>query len=175
MKDSDFRKLYRLNWVPRWAVIPTVQTQTVSQHVYNSLWLGYWIEKTLDLPMMDGAMCLAILRHDEEEGVTGDHPSTAKTPKPLSEYTENQLFMKLVDYAEAALFCNTEQAFGNRSINPVYVQILERMEKVYESLVLFEDTMSFQRFFEELMTNFDTSLHPSMEPRVEEETEEIPF
>lgn len=141
--DSIFGEIdTRLSLVPRWTVVPTIQKQNVAMHCFNVERIArrmavHWLN-ILDPAVLDNLSQIA-LHHDDDEAVTGDMPSPAKSilaenyldkvasawynePGPLRE------LVKLADRMEAYWFLTVEVKLGNTFI-------LGYREEVYKGML----------------------------------------
>jgi hypothetical protein len=121
----------RMSWVPRWVVVPTLQKQSVAEHCFNveriarriaEQWFGI-----RDTERLDRISQLA-LHHDDDEAVTGDIPSPAKTILS-EEYLDERSrvwynagsslrdIIKLADLMEMCWFLTMDRLMGNQFID----------------------------------------------------------
>lgn len=119
MPDSPPQRLtdlLALSHVPRWTIVDTLRSQSVSDHTFRTLVIAWELSDRLKCPMSPGAV-LYIVCHDAAECRTGDIPSTAKdvmaignTSKycpwfdaPVLSHTE-LMIVKMADLIEAVTF-----------------------------------------------------------------------
>lgn len=114
--DRDLRWGRRLSFVPRWGVLPTIRRQSVAEHCFHvartAMWLLQFVDpnfKYLRSDTIELALC-----HDDEEAVTGDHPSPRKDPKPLKSMNSAEVIVKVADILEGMAFLHEEAYMGNR-------------------------------------------------------------
>lgn len=130
------RNTRRLSFVPRWVVAPTIRHQNVAEHSFHvacicDVLLSYHALGT------DTEFRLDVLRHamyhDADEAYTGDGPSPSKdsTRKPAEHMTPREIVVKVADCIEAYLFCDEEQAMGNRTMHSVQMDVFQRGEKYW--------------------------------------------
>lgn len=124
--------VYACNGVKRFHTVPTIQTQTVGQHVANMMGLlictGY---------NYSGYLIHAIYTHDMPEVSIGDIPAPAKremedVKKMESEWykangvpelvlsTKDYWLLNLLDVLEGVFFCKSELKLGNQLITGCY-------------------------------------------------------
>jgi len=135
----------RLSVVPRWVVVPTIQKQSVAEHCFNVERIARQIAQQWfnirDTDRLDRISQLA-LHHDDDEAITGDIPSPAKTI--LSEkYLDNRarlwynahgslgLIVKLADLMEMYRFLVMETMLGNQYIDEYLTELLNKVRNVY--------------------------------------------
>lgn len=125
----------RLSVVPRWAIVNTIQKQTVSDHCFRVARLV--ARKATKFGLTDAEKASAIelaLHHDDDEHVTGDIPSIAKKylnkvrlhkdhPAHISPYPNAHHLVKVMDKVEALIFLKTEMALGNATVKKVYEHV----------------------------------------------------
>lgn len=126
-KDKSLRWARRLGIVPRWVVVPTIQSQTVAAHVFNVTRTALWLVRTLphvggkgmSREYVEHQVLIMALEHDDDEAVTGDSPSPTKAPKDFSAYSTTKLIVKVADMLESLAFLHEEEMMGNRRIREV--------------------------------------------------------
>jgi len=142
---SRLRRMRRLAIVPRWAVIPTLQDQSVAEHSYHVAHIALWVSR-FHLVAFDGCLDDEILYyaliHDEAEAITGDIPSPAGRlaipGKSLQYELKNELgavnasdairlILKVADLLEALLFVYEEGRLGNKGLAHVEADIVSRL------------------------------------------------
>jgi len=123
----------RLSTIKRWAIVPTIQTQSVAEHVFNverictrmAPWFG--IDEPAEMLMLSQAA----LHHDDRESLTGDIPSTAKSYIIVTEIgidttgsawydhadVRYKEIVKLADMMEMFHFLSVECLMGNRYVS----------------------------------------------------------
>src|SRR4029453_14249195 len=135
----------RLSVVPRWTVVPTLQNHTVAEHCFNveriarriaEHWFGI-----RDTDRLDRISQLA-LHHDDDEAITGDIPSPAKSvlsedwidsrsrlwynaPSPLRD------IVKLADLMEMYRFLVMEVMMGNRYIDGYLAELMNKTKDMF--------------------------------------------
>lgn len=120
------------NGVKRFHTVPTIQTQTVGQHVANMMGLLTCTGYNYSLHLVH-----AILWHDMAEVYTGDIPAPAKRRmhdihkleyqweqanginRPIITMTDEWM-LQFLDYLEGAFFCQLEVKLGNSTIHDCY-------------------------------------------------------
>lgn len=124
----------RLSVVPRWAIVNTIQKQTVSDHCFRVVRLIHRIGDNVGVS--PDAITVAMTRaiyHDDDEHVSGDVPSIAKKyldterlkqdfPAPMSSWQPSGTvahLIKVADKVEAILFLRTEIALGNKTVGKI--------------------------------------------------------
>ncbi len=166
------RRLRRLEWVPRWGVMPTIRKQTVDAHCFhvgvNCLWL--LDRHALGRDWGFRAIVLEeVLRHEEYEAVTGDLPSPTKEYVPLKPSDQVQVVLKTADCLEMLQFVYIETLLGNRmgmeSIRN------ERAARLHDYWGLFEWQSDVKKpMTSDLIRKFESfafdpnSPHPVLEP-----------
>jgi 5'-deoxynucleotidase YfbR-like HD superfamily hydrolase len=126
----------RLSFVPRWVVMPTIRKQNVAEHSFHVVCIADALiyshvrrnNMSFRLQVLQSA-----LYHDDDEAVTGDHPSPTKDaqrrdPSTLRDF---EIVVKVADKIEAALFCSEEQAMGNDTVGTVYEDTIRRGDKYW--------------------------------------------
>jgi len=118
----------RLSYVPRWAILRTIQKQSVAEHCFNV----ERIATQIAMMWFDMDDCTIIsqlaLHHDDEEAIIGDIPSPSKKYVTIqgirdekapwhvySSETDKQI-VKLADTMEACWFLSMEEKMGNRYV-----------------------------------------------------------
>lgn len=149
-----FEKEYRmLSFVPRWAIAPRHNRQTVAEHSFYVALYASQICDVLGINLEDKAAILDYaLRHDALEAWTGDIPGPAKRAiKNDASYAayENQFAEKVPDYnqynhpflvvklagmIDEIFFLKTEIGMGNHMVYGLYNRSLERMWVVLKQL-----------------------------------------
>lgn len=119
-------KLNHLSEVPRWTVVPTIRKQNVAEHSFHVSWIALWLVTRhegmageVSAEFASNVLQFA-LRHDEDEAITGDVPTTAKRdgivkvmlPKHNVPEMARDL-VKLADFIEAYRFMEKERLLGN--------------------------------------------------------------
>lgn len=129
MIDPDLRGLLRLHIVPRWSVIPTIRHQNVAEHSFRvaviAKSMAYKHENCIYRGFTHAVVSEALV-HDGEEHKTGDSPSPSKKKKDPSAMTDVQIVVKVADILEALLFVHEEMQMGNKSIEPLVDDLVER-------------------------------------------------
>ena len=133
----------RLSYVPRWALIRTIQKQSVSDHLFRvalvaprfaeKYWQIYNHRHLLDVVQY-------ALKHDNLESVSSDIPSmvkdcvdewklTERYPEVERAYVDEivEAVVKAADLYEAAVFLSTEIAMGNRVVDDCRSYILNKL------------------------------------------------
>ena len=119
----------RLSIVPRWVILRTIQKQSVAEHLFNVEriavqiaieWMG------IKDPTIIFSISQYALHHDDDEALTGDIPSTAKSFVQVSRVDEVRHWaknsddviriVKLADLLEAVWFLLMERKLGNHYI-----------------------------------------------------------
>lgn len=107
----------RLDYVPRWSVVPTINSQSVSAHSYQVTQIARWLMEHHangdDTEWCYDLLCAA-LDHDINEAAEGDAPTPSK-PVAAAPDPDNQLkvAVKCADILEAIWFVEEEMVMGN--------------------------------------------------------------
>lgn len=170
-RNKRLRFSRRLDAVPRWAVVPTIQKQNVAQHSYQVAQICRWL---LDYHVWhdDTQKRLEVveyaLDHDLDEAATGDYPSNVKARKNGLD-DQVKVVVKVADQLEALSFLYMEQTLGHatRMLQPIHNDIYARLHDYW---ILFEPrsglkpilTMDLVRMCIEYNYEYG-SKHPGME------------
>lgn len=144
----------RLSFVPRWVVIPTIRKQNVAEHSFHVVVIA---DQLLKMHQMGGvhnfdvSVLQSALYHDEDESITGDHPSPSKdgTRRSPSTLTQAEIIVKVADKIEAVLFCSEELTMGNTSIKEIKEDAIVRGKRYWE-LFAYNDVVGTRPEFEDL-------------------------
>jgi hypothetical protein len=139
---------YRLQTVPRWGIVRTIQKQSVAEHSFYVAIAAarfakeYWVWGPND--NWCGLHRYALL-HDLSEAITGDIPSIAKhyvvDDYLILEDYENHVeetpgcspgivaIVKAADHYESCRFIATELSMGNLSVGIIFQHCLGALEK----------------------------------------------
>lgn len=135
----------RLSLIKRWAIVPTIQTQSVAEHQFNVqrivIKLASWFDLTESEDLFD--LSQAALHHDDREALSGDIPQTAKYFVKEGEsgidtgqevwYDEAspriKAVVKLADLLEGIHFLTMEIHLGNKYVELHQLQMIERVLK----------------------------------------------
>lgn len=173
MDDKTLARMRRLSTVPRWGVIPTIQSQNVAEHSFHVASIAGWLcQFTAYCDSLDkrGLVIQRAMVHDSREAVSGDIPSPYKKfvddPEDVHEEGQLQVIIKLADLLESIAFLKEETAMGNGRVTPVINSLMGKLELVFTKLDLAINcgTMTFA----ELMKKFETALSPYSHPIMEE-------
>lgn len=132
MTTSKARWLRRLAYVPRWTVMPTLQSQSVAEHTFHVIVLCRWLvsqHAEKDTGNFELDVLRLALEHDADEAKSGDIPTPHKHGTPdeqqarltdenvqgLShlEMSQAEVVVKCADKLEAILFVHQEMLMGN--------------------------------------------------------------
>lgn len=138
--NEDLRALRysrRLSFVPRWVVATNIRQQSVAEHSYHVACLSNWLmmrHERADDPYFRDLVLVNALTHDALEAIEGDSPSPSKdgTRPKASSLTDVQIVVKVADKLEAAIFCHEEMEMGNKTMAPVYKDVIERGKPYWE-------------------------------------------
>lgn len=114
--DKTLRWSRRLQFVPRWVVMPTVHKQYVDQHTFHMAQTCRWLlclHASGDRENFRLAVLEAALDHDMDEAITGDRPSPSKPVKPAPT-DQLDIVLKCADLLEALAFTWEEEHLGNK-------------------------------------------------------------
>lgn len=184
MNSKRVRRLRRLSTVRRWAVLPTIRTQSVAEHSFHVAHIALWLLEKL--PGVDAepfpaaferTLLYYALIHDETEAITGDIPSPGggnhALPGKSKEYEktfglgtatldEDQFdlviydILKLADLLEAWLFIKEEQSLGNDTLHfSVQGSILNRLHAMLQRFGLHDHSL-----LEAFVQAYDPTIHP---------------
>lgn len=116
ISDKDMRATRRLEYVPRWNVMPTLRRQSVAEHSYfttvNCIWLLDHHVLGDDCVFRAEVLEYSIL-HDKDEAKTGDTPSPNKPFEPPKKTNQVKVIVKCADLLEALQFVHAEVLMGN--------------------------------------------------------------
>lgn len=122
--EQILRRGLRLSTVPRWSVIPTIQKQTVSEHVHRGLVVINYFERCIIRRKLQTSRTIidqarrVWLGHDDDEAITGDKPSNSKIRGDDTNESSLYHFIKTVDCGEALVFLAEEFFLGNQHAGP---------------------------------------------------------
>lgn len=108
----------RLSVVKRWAVVPTIQTQSVAEHSFHVAWIYMWLVDKFELDY-DYRRLAHVLLHDHDEATGGDIPAPNKGEPDYASADEFRCWLKLADILETSLFIYEEQQLGNTRLEEV--------------------------------------------------------
>jgi hypothetical protein len=150
MNTRIFNELdHRLSVVKRWAILHTVQTQSVAEHIFNVERILYQIADAWFC--LDDTATAKLLKaahfHEEEEALSGDLPSMVKPYFDTSEFIQHHsdsltysnvlsdlgylgTILKLADKMEGYRFLCMEERLGNQYIK-------NHLDDEYEIIVKF--------------------------------------
>lgn len=116
ISDKDMRATRRLEYVPRWSVMPTLRRQSVAEHSYfatvNCIWLLDRHVLGNDRVFRAEVLEYSVL-HDKDEAKTGDTPSPNKPFEPPKGQNQVKVIVKCADLLEALQFVHAETLLGN--------------------------------------------------------------
>lgn len=145
-------RLRRLSMVPRWAVIPTIRSQSVAEHSYYVAVIALRLRHfhaAADRGGIDAAELMhAALCHDELEAFTGDIASPAKRWMDSNEVAHQEYetgcyvpgydavgsILKLADLIEAYVFLMEEWDLGNKSVGEVAEDVSRKIQSHWEAM-----------------------------------------
>lgn len=180
------RRLYRLSIVPRWTVIPTLRTQSVSEHCFNVSWLAVIVTQEWNRKnpgnMIDEKNTLravwAAIVHDEAEAISGDIAAPYRrgnTGNGMKFWEERQHYgafdgglwstairkiIKIADKLEALTFCHNEIRMGNLTVIEVAEDVRTQLFLAWDTL--FGNTDDLPSFISHLLWDLDLSNHPCL-------------
>lgn len=171
--DAVLRKGLRLQFVPRWSIIPTINKQSVAEHSHRVGVTCLWLLDQADNIIIDRAEVLEYaLRHDEWESVTGDSPAVAKHRGLVVDNTVNmkvqpatKAIVKLADVFETLRFLMDEEGMGNKSVDNVFDYVYSGLETFWDKhdwLVLTFKGLSLWDLWKRYLMNSHLHLHPGM-------------
>ncbi len=153
---------YRLQTVPRWGIVRTIQKQTVAEHSFYVALIAPRIAIKLYRwspadPRMYDLHRYALL-HDQLEAVTGDVPAIAKTcvdeqriaamfgdhieEDPLAD-DELRAIVKVADLYETARFLATEMSMGNIGVRHVFIDVCDKLASFGNTKELISDLRKY--------------------------------
>lgn len=148
-----------LAFVPRWTITRNIRSRNVAEH---SFFVALWALRIAEYAEMELKEQLYLVRlalvHDVEEVITGDIPSPFKSA--LNSYTkiavdklDHQLFerpsdftneyaiqitvaniLKFCDHLEAAMVIAEERSMGNKTLEGVFHELLDKMKDSVDKL-----------------------------------------
>lgn len=114
--DLMVRWARRLDYVPRWSIVPTINKQSVSAHTYQATQIARWLLEH-HTNGDDAAYCLDVicysLDHDLEEAAEGDAPTPSKPLSVPDPEDQMKVIIKCADIIEAICFVQEEIVMGN--------------------------------------------------------------
>lgn len=137
----------RLQVVPRWSIVQTIQKQSVAEHSFRVALIAPRLLELLggktDLATV-ALLTKAALLHDQFEAFTGDIPSPAKTPlgvvkgqaeRHFGPYASEQISLgtleekalKGADLIEAIYFLYEDERLGNMSLQWIVDDLSNRL------------------------------------------------
>lgn len=141
----NFREM-ALSWVPRWAIVNTIQKQSVADHCFGVALLVDRIATVVGVPednyKLRHKLQRAALVHDAFESISGDLPTPYKRVISDSQAYEKykhkfqetyeldefqKRILKIADLMEAAIFLNREQFLGNMSVTLIQNEIINKL------------------------------------------------
>ena len=161
MRGVMLRKLRRLQWVPRWVVVPTIKKQSVAEHSFSVVTISLWLAK-FHARGEDPEFLIKVVRHamehDSEEAVTGDIPSPVKQDNYGSQH-DYVCLVRVADKLEAILFCWEEATMGNEwhmaeCLKSNTAEAAERFTLIAPDVSLVS--------FGQMMSCFSSEMHPKM-------------
>jgi hypothetical protein len=124
----------RVDTVPRWAVVPTVQKQTVGGHIQRGAAILMFLKPHLNVSGLVFSQVLEEwLEHDEDEAATGDTPSPSKGKPNVLPQCQKKAIVKTVDWLEARRFLQEDHRLGNwyaRPNGPVAQDLSRKLDLV---------------------------------------------
>ena len=124
--------------VPRWCIVRTVRTQSVAEHAFFVARYAVEIARAMDItPRVE--FIEYCLRHDDDELHSGDIPAPYKramrleTPKPMTLTDKEWIVFKAADILEGVLFLVDEQLLGNKTVQPVILELTNEMRRITQS------------------------------------------
>lgn len=158
----DIKRLARLRTlsdVPRWCVIRTIRRQNVAEHSFHVAAIALWLNQFLQIGIEENYLLKEALFHDEWESITGDTPSNFKhVVKKAIDYYEaakkghvniKLRIIKLADIIEAMLFIEEEMRLGNKSLQPVFDELMVKGRLVQQDLMPTWDVELWDEMLEE--------------------------
>lgn len=171
--DAVLRKGLRLQFVPRWSTVPTINKQSVAEHTHRVGVTCLWLLSKADNVIIDRAEVLEYaIRHDERESMTGDIPATAKHRGLVVDSTEGmqvqpstEALVKLADYFEALRFIMDEEDIGNKSVDSIFDYVYSELEAFWRKHDWLEATfkgLGVWGLWRNYLENSHLHLHPGM-------------
>lgn len=182
--DKTVRWSRRLDYVPRWSVVPTINKQRVSGHSYQVAQISRWL-----LPrhafMRQGAEAIRgiieqqdfalevlalALDHDTHEAADGDAPTPSKAARDPYGVRQIEVLVKVADILEAIWFCEEEIIMGNSvRMQPIRTELHARLHpwwlafqwnEIYGRKPITSDLINML-----IRANMSEPYHPGMEPK----------
>lgn len=153
--NVHYSSLYRLNTVPRWAIVPTIKTQSVAEHTFNVMWIANWLTQ-FTAGVDPHKLLFDCMVHDADEAFSGDTPSTHKprpTDKDIASMSRRKIVLKVADGLEALVFLAAEEQFGNKRIESVMLDVLNNVDRYCKHFPWRggSEPMTARAFFHELL------------------------
>lgn len=193
MDEALAMRLRRLAEVPRWTVIPVLRRQSVAEHSFHvatvALWLAGRSSAVVRGEVDRSDLLTAALTHDSSEAVCGDLPTPSKRHlEPnltnleetlgVKKWPENvRNIVKCADMLEAIMFLREEELMGNKRIDAVLAQILDRFDHQWAKFEWHGDdkpvpSRMVNSAFDTFLGGIYGNRHPGMEiPDASDETE----
>lgn len=134
--NRELRWSRRLSVVPRWPVVPTINKQSVDQHVFHVtrivMWLlPYHAQAVDDDPAFKFDVVRMALGHDDPEASTGDIPTPRKGPANYSAMPQKAIIVKVADILEAIMFLVEEREMGNKRVGAILLERRAALEAAW--------------------------------------------
>lgn len=128
----NLREALNLSYVPRWAIVPMMRQQTVTDHCWRVAMIASHLAARVGTPGVERVSYLAMV-HDLEEVRTGDTPSSYKPDPNFSDLTSHYLVVKVADYIEQLTWA-TMWAHPSRVGGILESTVKPRMKKAVDEL-----------------------------------------
>jgi len=184
MDPQRMRRLRRLSCVPRWTIIPTIRKQNVAEHCFHVGWISLTLARATGAiqagKVATGDLLLTAMEHDDEEAITGDVPSVAKSTDIkaalISSKEKYKLgsgckdleilnLIKAADLLEALLFIIEEEWMGNKSLVTIKMDIISNFGRAWEKVNWYNSIPKMGAA--EVLVQFTDSMHPVIHPGME--------
>lgn len=181
MSKRDFNyplMLRRLNFVPRWGIIPTIRQQSVGEHTFGvNVALRWLFEHYFEYSPETKLKCYEYaIAHDAVESITGDIPTPFK--RKTARYAMDQFeaefphthvdehvkrIVGLADKLEAIAFLWEEERMGNQCVKNVIEQLSSRfVDQIKEVKLALKTPDSPHHILQRWLSETDPSIHPGM-------------
>lgn len=141
----------RLQTVPRWSIVNTIQKQSVAEHSFRVALMVPRIYVLIHgyeaAPAEIARMTRRALLHDQLEAFTGDIPSPAKKPLAINQAyaeayfdefivekpegnEEEYIALKVADIIEALYFLHEDVRMGNQTLEWIIEDLWDRLSEL---------------------------------------------
>ena len=149
-----------LAWIPRWSICRVNRRQSVAEHSYFVTAYGLWVAEQVGWPTDASGdatvpgryrLALYLLRHDEDEALTGDVPGPVKRKcgmkpdnlagilkdrygEPARYTPEMKIIKKVADLMDECFYLAGEINSGNQAVRSSYENASNRLDEAIGQL-----------------------------------------